>query len=346
MRVSTLMRSESLRLVAQRIARDLDTGTREMTTGRRDDLGAGLGARLSRPVEARIQRAQLEALEQSDAIVASRLEIGQSALSTLQKGAGTLRSALLAAKATPDHRDALVETARGFLSTLVATLGRDAAGVAVFGGRALDGAPLAAWDATRAAGPSRAIRDAFVAQFGFDQDDPAVATIDKAAMQTFLSGAFAARFAPAGWSADWSKASDATLTTTIAPGETIATTMSANDGAFRDLARATTMIADLGAGKLAGDAFDAIVDEALKALAPAMSGLTRLQTGFGAAQERLTEARESMRTLRASLEEAIGADESVDAYAAAARVNDLRTRLETTYALTARLRDLTLLRYL
>ena len=346
MRVSTLVRSESLRLIAQRIARDLDSSAREMTTGRRDDLGASLGARLTRPVEARIDKAQLEALEQTDAVVAARLEIGQSALTTLQQGAGTLRSALIAAKATPDHRDALVETARGFLSNIVATLGRDAAGVAVFGGRALDGPPVAAWDETRAAGPARAIRDAFVAEFGFDQDDPAVATIDRAAMQTFLSGAFAARFAPAGWSADWSTASDATLTTTIAPGETVQTTMSANDAAFRDLTRAVTMIADLGAGQLAGDAFDALVDEALKALAPATGGLTRLQTGFGAAQQRLTDARDSMRTLRASLDEAIGADEGVDAYAAAARVNDLRTRLETTYALTARLRELTLLRYL
>lgn len=346
MRVSTHMRTEALRLIAQRIGRDLDQSARETATGRRDDLGVSLGARLARPSEARIQKAQLEALEQSGAVAAARLEIGQSALATLTRGAETLRSQLLAAKVAPDHRHALVETARGFLSTLIATLGRDAAGVAVFGGRALDGAPVAPWDPTRAAGPARAVREAFVAEFGFDQDDPAVAAIDKAAMQAFLSGAFADRFAPAGWRADWSKASDATLTTTIAPGEAVATTMSANDGAFRDLARAATMIADLGAGGLAGDAFGALVDEALKTLAPATAGLTRLQTAFGAAQQRLTDSRDSMRTLRASLDEAIGADESVDAYAAAARVNDLRTRLEATYAVTARLRDLSLLRYL
>lgn len=346
MRVSSFMQSESLRLIASRIGRDLDLGSREMATGRRADVGVALGGAIGRPTDARIEKAQLEAIDQSDTVAAARLEVGQASLAALSKGAEQLRSALIAAKVTPDSRDALIDSARGFLGAIVSTLGRDVAGVAIFGGRALDEPPVAAWDSTRVAGPAAAIRDAFVAEFGFDQDAAGVAAIDKTAMQSFLDGAFADRFAPAGWSADWSKASDETLTTTIAPGESVATTMSANDAAFRDLTRAVTMIADLGADKLNGGAFGALVDTALKALAPAGAALLTQQSRLGAAQNRLVAARDGMQALRGTLDTAIAGDEGADPYATAARVNDLRTRLETTYALTARLRELSLLKYL
>ena len=52
-----------------------------------------------------------------------------------------------------------------------------------------------------------AIDQAFQTTFGVLPSDPAAANISASAMQSFLSGPFAALFPGASWSADWSSAS-------------------------------------------------------------------------------------------------------------------------------------------
>lgn len=346
MRIASSVPPEALRLAATSIARALDVANREMSTGRHADLGLALGAQLGRPVEARVERVRLDAFESSDALVNTRLSATQASLGGLRAGADSLREALIAAKAAPQQRAGLVDVARAFLNDIVATMGRDVAGAALFGGRNLQAPILADYDPTRATGPAATLQAAFVGAFGFDQDDAAVSTITAPALNAFLAGSFDALFQPAGWSADWSSATDATTTVEIAPGRAIANSLSANDPSFALMTKAVTMVADLGAEKLSGQAFEALADAALQAISRASAGIEAIEAQVGVAQNQMAKAQEAMRTLRASLDLQIGADEGVDAFEAATRVNELRTRLETTYALTARLRGLSLLNYL
>ena len=62
-----------------------------------------------------------------------------------------------------------------------------------------------------------ALDAAFLAEFGFTQDDPAVAGIDPAQMQTFLDGAYADLFLDnAQWEGSWSDASSRNVRSRIA----------------------------------------------------------------------------------------------------------------------------------
>jgi len=346
MRISSSVPSEALRQAVSALTRAHDVANREMASGLKADLGVALGEDYGRLAGDKARLAALDALDATDALAASRLTAAQSSLEQMKKGADSLRGALLAARASPQQRAGLVETARAVLAQTVSALNADSSGVALFGGQRLDAPIVAAYDATRATGPAAAIAAAFQSAFGVTQDDAGLAAIPAADMKSFLDGAFHAAFAPAGWSATWSRATDATMTTTLAPGETTATSASANEAGFRALIEAATMVADLGAGHLNESAFGALVDTAISVASTATDGLSATQTRLGASQQRIADAQSAMQATRQRLTGDIDAAQGVDPYDAATRVNDLGARLEQAYALTTRLNRLSLLNYL
>ena len=78
----------------------------------------------------------------------------------------------------------------------------------------------------------------------------------------------------------------------------------------------------------------------------AIAGLADMQSQTGVIQKRVSDASERI-TMQANLfEKNIGELEGVDPYEAATRVSDLLSSIETSYALTARIQQLSLLRFL
>ena len=71
-----------------------------------------------------------------------------------------------------------------------------------------------------------------------------------------------------------------------------------------------------------------------------------LAARLGVSRKRIADAQTAMSATRDLLARQIGAMEDVDPTEAATRVNDLTARLQATYAVTARMRDLSLLKYL
>ncbi|MBK9080763.1 MAG: flagellar hook-associated family protein [Rhizobiales bacterium] len=345
MRISSSVPSEALRQAVSALTRAHDVANREMASGLKADIGVALGEDYGRLTGDKARLAALDALDATDALAASRLAATQSSLDQMKKGAESLRGALLAARASPQQRAGLVETARAVLAQTISALNADASGVALFGGQRLDAPVVAAYDATRATGPAADIAAAFQTAFGVTQDAPGVAAISAADMRSFLDSAFHAPFSPPGWSA-WSRATDATMTTTVAPNETAQTSASANEAGFRALTEVATMVADLGAAHLNEAAFGALVDKAISVASSASDGLSATQTRLGAAQQRIADAQAAMQATRQRLTLDIDAAQGVDPYDAATRVNDLGARLEQAYALTTRLNRLSLLNYL
>ena len=139
-------------------------------------------------------------------------------------------------------------------------------------------------------------------------------------MQTFLDGPFAGLFDPAAWSGTWSGASDQNVRSRISTSELIETSVNANDAAFRKLASAYTMVADLGTDKLNQNAFQAVVDTAMRAVSEAVQGITELQARLGTAQERVKNANDRMSIQIDIMTNHIGVLEGVDPYEASNRV--------------------------
>jgi flagellar hook-associated protein 3 FlgL len=106
------------------------------------------------------------------------------------------------------------------------------------------------------------------------------------------------------------------------------------------------MVADLGTADLNEGAFKAVVGTAISLVGEALHGLMNLQADLGVAQDRVAKANERMSIQIDIMATHIGALEGVDPYEASTRVSMLLTQVETAYAMTARIHQLTILNYL
>jgi flagellar hook-associated protein 3 FlgL len=132
----------------------------------------------------------------------------------------------------------------------------------------------------------------------------------------------------------------------ISTSELIETSANANQPGVRKLAMAYAMVADLGIETLSEAAYQAVVDTATRIAGEAVQDLAKEQSRLGTAQERIANANDRMSIQIDILTNHIGLLEGVDPFEASTRVAALMTQVETAYAMTARIQNLSLLKYL
>lgn len=344
--VSTKTVSEASRFSLMSLQARLAEGQKEITTGRRDDVGESLGYETGKTVSLRQEFERLTKISETNALVATRLEASQAALKQMAANAQTFLDSLTGARESASAKATVASAAKAGLAALTDMLNTTAGGEYVFSGINTDAKPVAEYAATPASTASASVAAAFLAEFGFAQSDPAVSNISSADMEAFLAGSFDGLFGAASWSADWSSASDSNIRSRISTYELIDTSANANELAFRDLAKAYTMVADLNVETLNQNTYEAVLNAASKILGKAAQGIGDMQSRLGIAQQRVGNANERMSLQNTILTEHINSLETVDPYEASTRVSALITQIETSYALTARIQKLSLLNYL
>jgi flagellar hook-associated protein 3 FlgL len=342
--VSTVGLSNATRLAIMRMQVELAKGEKEVVTGRAADIGLALGPATSRSLSLRQDHARLEAIIASNGLVAGRLDAAQSALEGIRQTAESFAVGFVGAAGAASDRGTTREQARAGLESLIGGLNATFGGEYLFAGINTDVRPIADYFAPGSAA-SQAIDAAFLAAFGVTQDDPAVADIDAADMQAFLDSTFPALFEGAGW-ADWSAAADRAVRSRISTTELADAGTTANQPAMQKLAMAYAMVLDLGGETLNEGAYQALMTSAGEAMGEAIAELTATQARLGSVQNRVAEANERMSVQVDIISTHINALEGVDPYEASTRVNELMTQIETAYALTARIQQLSLLNYI
>lgn len=339
---STLSLAQSLRFSLLRTQNELSDAQTEVTTGRLADRGLSLGARSSLSVTLARDLERVKNIADTNALAESRLKATQNALGNIGSRAQAFLSTLTAGVGGDAGPSVLGGDARATLGMMTAVLNGALNGEYLFAGVNTDVEPLTPWGP---GAPAKAAFDAaFVAQFGFPPGNPAASGISKADMQAFLSSV-EPQFLGAGW-ADWSEASDAPIQSRIALNETAPTSVSANADPIRKLAMAAATVSDLMAGALGPGAREAVVERAVALVSEAIAGLGRLQSDAGLLQKRLSEATGRLEAQADLFERHIGKLEGVDPYEASTRVSQLMSQIEMSYTLTARLGELSLLRFL
>jgi flagellar hook-associated protein 3 FlgL len=106
------------------------------------------------------------------------------------------------------------------------------------------------------------------------------------------------------------------------------------------------MLGGLNLSSLTQGAFQSVVDTATKIIGGAVKDVTELQASLGVAQSRITEANDRMKIQADVIDKHITTLEGIDPYEATTRVNGLMTQIETAYAMTARIQQLSILKYL
>lgn len=343
---STKALNEGNRVNVLRLQRQLDEAQQELATGRLYDIGKTIGSMTAETVSLRQQHNQFETLQETNGVVKTRLDASQTVMSDAVSVAQSFIETVLLARDSAGGPAVARQNAESSLKSLIDGLNTTVGGEHLFGGINNSTLPVADYFSTPISAARTAVNTAFTGAFGTTQSDPANDNITAAAMQTFLDTTFAGLFGPTDWSANWSAASDQNIVSRISLREEVVSSANANEAPFRKLAQAFTMVADLGGETLNDAAFTALADTAARLASEAIQEIGVVQARLGTAAERIATSNNRMTAQQNILSTQIDNLEAVDPFEASTRVTTLMTQLQTAYALTARVQQLTILNYL
>lgn len=344
--ISTSALTTETRLSIARLQKSLIEAQTELSTGRHADVGLKLGGKTGTAVALRQEQARIESIISSNQLVSTRLKTSQVGLDAILSGAETFLAALVRAQSNPDEVQSVVQDAKAGLEAVLGTLNSSLDGQYVFAGINSDVKPFESYFSASTPASRQAIADAFQARFGMSQDDPAVADIPAADIADFLDNQFAAEFADPSWGANWSAASDQNVRNRISRTELVTTSANAGQQPFRDLISALTMVADLGFENLNEQARQEILGKAIEKVGGATKGVINIQAELGLTQQRVTSSIDLLTLQKNLVVTSIGTLEEVDDTEVSTRLAQLLTQMETAYALTKRISDLSLINFL
>lgn len=337
-----------LRPTIERLQKKLIGAQEEATTGRKADVGLGLGYQTARSITLRRQLSQLESVTQTNTGVTATLDAAQTSLEGFRKAAQTFLNALSFAQSdgSGSGQHALQSQAQSTLQAFIDGLNTSYGGAYVFAGDNSGNKPVADYSQTPPSAAQIAVADAYQAEFGIVQSDPEVVNIEPKKMQAFLDRRFTELFDQTQWQSTWSSASNTNLHFQVSASLTVEQPANANLEPVRKLASALTMVADLGTGALNENTYKVVVTKAMQLAQDALQGITDLQASIGVHQQTLTYATESISLQTTVLTNDINGLEGVNHADAAATLNEITIQLETAYTLTGRLQKLSLTQYL
>jgi flagellar hook-associated protein 3 FlgL len=344
--VSTSSLSAATRAALIKMQARLADAQKEVATGRLADVGRELGYKTAQTISLRQDYDRLKTIIDTNSVVSTRLSATQAALKSLTNDAQLFISQLISARNSDTGAAVAKNQASAALTSFINTANTAIDGAYLFAGINSDVKPLTDYFGAATPTNRQAVADAFFANFGITIGDPAAVNISAADMQTFLDGSFASLFEDPAWTSNWSSASDQNVKSRISTSELIETSTNANTAGFRKLAEAYTMVADLGIESLNASAYQAVIDTATRLAGEAVQDLVKEQSRLGTSEERVANANDRMAVQVNILSQRIGKLEGVDAYEASNSLAELLTQIETAYAVTARIQQMTLLDYL
>lgn len=343
--VSSAAISNAMRYQQAKMQTDLVNATKESQSGKVADVGLALGNRTTQAVTFQRDLDRLNGIVDSNALVTARLSSTQDSLGQISTAAQSFLSALTSGVSGDSSTNILQTAGSSALQQMTGILNTSVNGEYLFAGTNTDVKPID--DFSAAGSPAKAAFDAaFTSYFGFAQSAPAAANITAAQMDDFITTKVEPQFLGSGWQANWSSATDNQITSRISLNETTQTSVSANGQGIRQLAMAAAMVSSLMTGNISEAAQNTVVSRAQALVGDAIGGITQVRAETGLAEQRVSDASDRMKTQVDLFEKHILDLVSVDPAEAATRVADLTQHIETSFALTARLQQLSLLNYL
>jgi flagellar hook-associated protein 3 FlgL len=344
--VSTFSSSLALRTSVTKLQREMNEVRIEASTGKIADRGLALGIRTSISVDLQEQVKRIDTIKSMNTTVRSRLEATQDVLDSLRGMLSKVMDVFAQAKTVGGSVVMAQKTARDALSQLHDKLNASFNGQYLFAGVNTDVKPVSySLDDPSSSGMA-AVDASFSAQFGMTQTDPGVVNISETDMAAYLSGSFDNLFTDTGWRANFSAASDKVIQSRVSMSEVVDTSTSSDAQPFRDITRALTMAAQSGLENMNSRTAGLVLDRAMQILGAGQQGATLIQTDLARVQQRVGEASDRLSIQSQTLAKSIGSMEDADAYEVSVRLNSLSTQIETSYALTSRIQNLSLLKYL
>ena len=346
--VSNMSLQNAMRLTVSSAQKEMLQVQEESVTGRHADVGAVLGAKTARTLNLHRDLQRMESLKSTNALTTQRLAASQEALGQMSGAANDAMGVLIALSGiTSADQLALAKRNLGdALSIFTAAANTSFSGEYLFAGINSDVMPLKDYfQETPPSDAKVAFDAAFLAHFGFDQADPAVAAITPADMQSFI-GALETDYMSLSWEMNWSNASNENMESRVSASETVQSSTNTNVEGMRNMALGLILGQELLALGISESTRKTVSDAAIDYMGRAVSGIDGERSKLGISEARVTQANTSLNAQITILSTSIKDMEGIDTYEAATRVTTLESQLSLAYTLTSRIQNLSLLNYL
>lgn len=359
MTISSLTLSNFSRSTIQRVQTQLADAQKEFNTGRHADVGRTLGRVTGNAISYRSQEDTFESMLASNKLITSRFELMDNSLSSIRNSADDYSKALINGTATGTGTAALVQSAQQGLQQVLGAVNLSSSGEFLFGGTHANTQPLKS-DATALTGLYSNVQGKFLTALGISD----VSQASAADVQAYFSDAGLTRtvsgvsttfkfnddfYGTTPGTGTWGTIADSggtNSTAYISRSEQIDTSVNVNTAAFKDTVAAYAMIGALGIDKMGDGARQALTTAAQAKLKAGQDGIVKVQTDLGVRQNRVEAANTLLTKQKDIVAAAYGRLENVDQTEAGLLINQLKTQLDATFAVTGKLQGLSLLNYL
>jgi flagellar hook-associated protein 3 FlgL len=343
--ISSQAVSNAMRYQVLNMQQELAKAQTEVTTGKLADPGVTLGSRTGQAVSLSRDVDRLNGLADSNNLISTRLTATQDALGQVNDLTQTFLSALTADKGSGVASTVTQEAAKTALSSVTSILNTSVNGEYLFAGINTDVQPISDVGADGSLA-KQALDTAFQTHFGFPPSDPAAANITAADMNNFVDQLVADQTTDPEWTNNWSKATDQPITSRISLNETAETSVSANSVGTKKFMLAAAMVSNFMQGNLSEGARDALVDKASDLITDSLTDSASQQAKLGLTQNKVSSATDRIKSQVDLFQRNLIDLEGVDPYEASTKITSLLGQIETSYALTARMQQLSLVNFL
>ncbi|MCA1441186.1 flagellar hook-associated family protein [Ensifer sp. IC4062] len=347
--VSNLAVQNAMRLTIQQQQAEMLNLQKELTTGRHADVGLTLGATTSRSLNLQRELARMNALTSTNSIVNQRLSASQEALETMASAAQKVRDTLMTFKGNDSADKLAIQKTEidSALSLFTAAANTSFNGEFLFSGINSDVKPLADYNSAVTSAAKTAFNSALSTYMAAQV--PPLTSMDQFSvtqMQGFITTVVEPMYTGAQWDADWSDASNQNMTSRISTSEVIESSTNVNTTGVRMFALASIIASELMDKGVTSEVRSAIGAAALVYVEQGITGIDAERSALGVAESRVKKANDSLAAQIKLVTTHIGDIEGIDEEAASTRINLLKTQLETSYTLTSRIQQLSLLNFL
>ena len=333
--ISSYALTSAPRLAVTQAQTALSRAQVELSSGKLADIGLGLGGATGQYISLSGQQNRLQALTSANGTTSATLATSNSVLDALRATATSFLASLTQSSGAGSVAGTLVNTASSNLDSLISSLNTTVDGNAIFGGINSGVTPISAAQAS-----ATQAQVTVLAAFGTSN----IGSISKSAMDSYIGtgGSFAATFE----GTTWSQASDDLPTAQISTTETVVTSVSANDEAFRQLAQAYTMVKNFSGSGFSSDVSQSVIATATSLVSSAIAGLTSAQANIGLSQTAVSNANARMSSQIDYLTTQSSDMVSVDPSLLSTQISGLQTQIQASYEITSQLQQLSLVNYL
>ncbi|WP_427024060.1 flagellar hook-associated family protein [Aureimonas ureilytica] len=349
MSISSLTLSSFSRSTIQRVQTQLVDAQKEFNTGRHADVGRTLGRVTGNAINYRAQEDTFNSMLTSNNLISSRFNLMDNALSSIRTSGDDFSKALINGTATGTGTAALVQSAQQGLQQVLGAVNVSSGGDYLFAGTHTNTQPVKS-DSTALTTLNATMQTNFLNALGISDVSAAKADDVKAYFSDagLPRGGTTYRFST-DFDAQWATFADAggqVSTAQISKSETIQTSVSASSDAFKNTVAAYTMIGALGVDQMGDGARQALTTAAQTRLKMGQDGIVKVQADLGVRQTRVAAANALLTKQKDIVADAYGRLENVDQTEAGLMINQLKTQLDATFAVTGKLQGLSILNYL